>query len=154
MNEELQKALAEIINGALSSAAAAKDFVLAELPDVVQQLLLWKAVESGLFFVFWLASLLLLLWVIKRKSSIITGNLDDGERQRLNHLLAIGYARRTVGEDIEYDSLRRRGNPIIGIICGLGLSVCLIGLSCSLAWLKIWLAPKVYLLEYAASLVK
>ena len=42
MEKELQSALVEILNSTIS----AKNFLISEIPDVAQQLLLWKTVES------------------------------------------------------------------------------------------------------------
>lgn len=43
--------------------------------------------------------------------------------------------------------------PSLLVISGI-LSIFVFVLFCNFDWLKIWLAPKLYLIEYAASLVK
>jgi hypothetical protein len=47
MKEQLQVALAEVINTTLQ----AKDFIVAETPDVIRQLLLWKMTEAIIYSV-------------------------------------------------------------------------------------------------------
>ena len=50
MNEQLQNALAEILGKTLNGIDAASSFVVAELPDVIQQLLMWYAIKGFLLF--------------------------------------------------------------------------------------------------------
>jgi hypothetical protein len=45
MKEQLQVALTEVIN----TTVQAKDFIIAETPDVVRQLLLWKMTEAIIY---------------------------------------------------------------------------------------------------------
>src|SRR4051812_16717463 len=47
--DKLKDALAELITGVTQTAGQAKDFLVSEVPDVVKQLLVWKAAESALF---------------------------------------------------------------------------------------------------------
>ncbi|HIG9922861.1 TPA: hypothetical protein ACYDG9_004373 [Escherichia coli] len=42
--------------------------------------------------------------------------------------------------------------PLVGVLALWGVFI--IGVVTNMTWLKIWLAPKLYLIEYAASLVK
>lgn len=102
MTEELQKALTEILNGVLT----AKDFMLAELPEVVQQLLLWKTVISLVWF-----SLFMLIAIAM---SCYTKKFFQRLEATIVFIVSISH----------YE------------------------------WLQIWLAPKVYLIEYVASLAK
>ena len=46
MNEQLQAQFMQIIQSVSESAVAAKDFVLAELPDVAQQVINWYLFKS------------------------------------------------------------------------------------------------------------
>jgi len=45
MNEQLQTAVVEILNRAISGIDASVDFMQAELPEVIEQLLLWYAAD-------------------------------------------------------------------------------------------------------------
>lgn len=114
MNEELQRALAEILNGAIE----AKDFLLSEMPDVINQLLWWHGVKSGLatltFVLVWVG--VVLLW---RK--LIKGDGDED----------------------------------VFLFCAVLTTMwSIVGwMFPSLDWLQILIAPKLYLIEYAAKLV-
>jgi hypothetical protein len=118
MTKELQGALTEILNGVLS----AKDFMLAELPDVVQQLLLWKFyyhlshVILGFLFV-------ALVFFIRYKCSTL-------------------------------ESWNPRTDDLFSYVVATVVSFFTILITFNLTWLQVWLAPKVYLIEYAASLAK
>lgn len=125
MNEELQQALAEMITSSVAVAGDALAFTKEQLPEVVQQLLVWKMTLSIVWFsiglLFLIASVVLLY-----KSNLMDSN-------------------------IEYDD-----DINVGVAAISSVLVC-IGIPsvvCNLAWLQIWLAPKVYLIEYAANLVR
>lgn len=126
MNEELQKALAEIITGALQTAEQAEAFVLAEMPDVVQQLLAWKMVQSLVYCVFGLLCFITIALYWRWAAKI----LERANEEYFDDHVAIGGLMGTV----------------VLVLIG--------GFAVNLTWLQIWLAPKVYLIEYAASLVK
>ena len=50
MNEQLQKALVELIGKASNGIDASVSFLSAEIPDVIHQLLLWYAAKSAIEF--------------------------------------------------------------------------------------------------------
>ena len=49
--EKLENTANEALRLIIDNAAAAKDFVLAELPDVVKQLLMWKMAEALMYII-------------------------------------------------------------------------------------------------------
>ncbi len=119
MNENLQKALEEI----LKSSLTAKEFLVSEAPEVIQQLLTYNFVLS---ICGTLVGIILLVplyplwkWAIK-----------------------LAYE-----EDECFGIFPVAMYSLVAGIPGLILTF-------NLEWLKIWLAPKVYLIEYVADLVK
>ena len=52
MKEELQTALVELIQKTLQGVDSTKDFLTAEIPDVVEQLLLWHGTYTFVEFAF------------------------------------------------------------------------------------------------------
>jgi len=122
MNEELQKALGEILGKANNGIDAASDFLIAELPDVIQQLLTWYMVQS-LFI-----SLVLIMSVP----------------------LTIRF--------FNFFKRKRKEQPYemwdIGVVftCIYWLVIIVPVISNVLEAMKIWIAPKIWLLEYAAKL--
>lgn len=137
MNEQLQTALAEMLGKANAGIDAGASFLQAQLPDVIQQLLLWKAaisIVSSLaavaLVILWLAVFAKLFPVTKAKEAA-WANSKNWIRQ--------GDAYFTLG--------------IAALISGIVALITASNLF-SMAWLQIWLAPKIYLIEYAASLAK
>lgn len=131
MNEELQKQLASILEAATATAADAKDFMLAELPDVAKQLLLWELWQAAVWMTavgviplvalaFWWR------WASKYMKNASTSK-DDKDA-------CAGF---TVGA------------TIVVLLWG---SVAIV--TNTLTIVKVLVAPKLFLLEYAATLVK
>lgn len=149
MNEQANKILVELLQKAANGIDAAVSFSQAQIPDVVHQLLVWNFVHSMIITVFALASIPLVIWFIKiqiRKVEI--GKFgDEGyswDRGKPKYLPTFVWDKK--GEV----------NPFIMFLLMFVAmwGTWLICLMSNLTWLKIWLAPKLYLLEYAASLVK
>jgi len=122
MNEKLEKALTTLIEKALNGIDAAGDFMAGEIPDVVNQILIWHCVESFIWFAVPLSfsvGIQVVLWKNREDISRILSN----------------------GAEILYI-------PVVGTPIFL-----LLGSLSSIDWLKILIAPKLYLLEYAAKIV-
>lgn len=135
MNEQLQLAVNTLIQTSLNAIDKGTTFLSNQIPEVIQQLLLWKAVasfiefSSGIFIIggifawliyqykYW-ATTVTTEWGTKK----VRFNDDAGALSILNILLII---------------------PLI------------YGSSCiNLIWLQIWIAPKLYLIEYAKDFLK
>lgn len=128
MDEQLQKALAEIIGKVNNGINGAASFMSAQLPDVVNQLLTWYAAKSLIMCS--LALVVLVVWFFAERYAINTlrANRADTDTWLLGYVV--------VGSAI-------RIAPVM-----------LVGCTVNIDWLKIWLAPKIWLIEYAASLAK
>ncbi|AUR83515.1 TMhelix containing protein [Vibrio phage 1.036.O._10N.286.45.C3] len=125
MNEQLQGAVAQILERAISGIDSSVEFMQAELPDVIEQLLMWYAVRSALFFIAGVSLLILIpflwrKWIVKCENS---GNYCDGL-----DLYVI---------------------PALLSIIPFFTSILILDIE----WLQIWIAPKIWLMEYAAKLV-
>jgi hypothetical protein len=124
--DTLQQSLAMVIDKATAGVEAGVDFLSAQLPDVIHQLLMWKAVESFLMF-----SLSLALFVV---IGIMWRYVYKFEKKNADRISVSGS----------------------GIFFG-GLMTCALGAvalcSFSITWLQIWIAPKIYLIEYASKLI-
>lgn len=128
MNEQLQQAVQKLIDKGVSGIEAGADFLQQEIPEYVMQLLMWHGVYN---FMLMAVSLLgLLLWgVAEVKIFKKLKTMDINEQDWTFRYLGLGSVVRVI--------------PLL-IVCA----------SMNLEWLKIWIAPKVWLVEYAASLVK
>lgn len=123
MNEELQKVLMGIINKTVEVTGEATNFLTAEIPEVVEQLLMWKMAESLMGVVLGFICGIIFL-IIAIKSSKKWPNPMDEVTPLPLFLIIISY-----------------------ILSGL-IPLC----NWNITWLQIWVAPKVYLIEYVASL--
>lgn len=154
----LEQAVADIIVTATETVGEAKDFVLAELPDVVQQLLLWKAVYNFMWFVVWIAASWACYRMYKRMDVWIKEEikLTADQETRLKELRSIGYAKRSWSEDKEFSTLTKSNsdeNEGAQYLCLIPIPFMLGGaLASCMDWLQILIAHKVYLIEYAAKL--
>ena len=125
MSEQLQTALAEMLGKANAGIDAGASFLQAQLPDVIQQLLMWKAVASGLSC---LLSVALFIAIIYGYCRLVRWDMATQKYDK-------GFA-----------SFMAGGAVLIGLIIASFLF--------SIAWLQILIAPKIYLIEYAASLAE
>lgn len=125
MNEQTSHLLAAMLQKALSGIDSAVAFSQAQLPDVIRQLMLWKAALYGLRIV--VASLL--FWgcvVLFRKG--------------------LEWNKSLMTDTQGFVSLALSG--VVGLIAVFVV----MGNACHL--LQLWLAPKIWLIEYAADLMR
>lgn len=151
MNEVLETALANMINKAVENIGTATDFLLEEVPVVIQQLITWKLLEvaiSTFFCLFIIAltatAILKLLKTLKVARDECIENKQDNQHYEWNNT-------RKLAELRDW-----------GILLMLGTIVCFVISMVSLVVLfnniklvaYIWVAPKVWLLEYGSALVR
>ncbi|EGT5186198.1 hypothetical protein FZI02_08110 [Cronobacter sakazakii] len=149
MNEQANKILVELLQKASNGIDAAVSFSQAQIPDVIHQLLIWNMVHSLIMTLIAISTIPLVFWFVKRQCRKVEVGKFGNE----------GYS---------WD----RGNPKysptmvwdskgeLSFLIAPGAAVLffwvlwVIAVVTKMTWLKIWLAPKLYLIEYAASLVK
>lgn len=135
MEEQANKILVELLQKAVGGIDAAVSFSQAQIPDVVHQLLIWSSVSSAMFqflgALMVAGSFFALLHIAKCRKRGDEWTIYEGERSI---------------SSIAFELCR----PVILSMSVLGVFIIMINFD----WLKIWLAPKLYLLEYAASLIK
>ena len=130
MNEQLQKVLADIITRVTSGADAAIQFGKEQIPEVLKQLLIWNFTFS--FLIWFSATAIIVGYIIW----MLTKFKWWFKNQRTT----------TSEQDAAVTA--------ISVIWGIITFIMIFVFWCNLDWLKIWVAPKLYLLEYAASLIK
>lgn len=128
MNDTLQNTVNQVLQGAISQATKGAEFLREQIPDILQQLLMWNLAKDGL-----LVALAMLSVFIAYKA---TFKWADQSRS-------------------SYDNewkLPKIASAIFGIIAsGITTVFAVIALFDAV---KILVAPKVWLLEYAAELVR
>lgn len=146
LNDTMQNAAAQLIEKAMSGLDQAAGFLQAEIPDYVYQLILWYGVKSGIYFVIGVAllSLIPLLYFAAIKDiKACKKNYEDGE-----DWTRMGFSGGVTSSSYDY--------KVTGMNFWLA-SIFLAIVGCefiNLQWLQIWIAPKVWLVEYASTLVK
>ena len=149
MNEQANKILAELLQKAADGIDAAVSFSQAQIPDVIHQLLVWKFTKSLVITLIILATIPVAVKFVRAMLKREPDGVFDNE----------GYSWDRGNPKYKPTLIWQRDgnmNPLT-IIFAAGCVfyvVIAFGLIIDLTWLKIWLAPKLYLIEYAASLVK
>lgn len=131
MNEQLQSALAAAIDQTLDGVQAGVTFLQAELPEVIQQLLMWKLFHSALLNLLGVSVLVVYVVLVRA---------------------LMAWARH--GEESKLDSDDRLFAAIMATAINGVIALLIAAITINLTWLKILVAPKIYLIEYAANLVK
>lgn len=120
MNEQLQKSLATILEKATHGVEAGVSFLSAEIPDVAHQLLSWKMAES--LYIIFLCVLLL------AGSFVAFYKVYKAEEKDILHFF--------------------EGGLVVTIFAAITAIISFILLfDYMFVALKIWLAPKIYLIE-------
>lgn len=143
MNEQAEQALVNLLNLAIDGIEGAKAFTETQLPEVVEQLLMWKMLESLAstlfpFLLFVVSGMTLLTVLLKSKKS----RDGDGYHPYYPNLWwdTCGQSDVAIGAKISLTM-----TTLTTFIATTALA--------NLTWLQILVAPKVYLLEYASKLV-
>lgn len=130
MNDELQKALAAILSKTTNALEAGVNFLQAELPDVIRQLLVWHATKSAIHFV--LTTLVC--------AALVTVSVKFFKAAK-------GYKPKNIYDDPVFQWMACAASGVFAFFA-------LMTAMNMLDWLQILVAPKLYLIEYAASLAK
>jgi asparagine N-glycosylation enzyme membrane subunit Stt3 len=131
MSGDLEKALADLIIESLNTATAAKEFVVAQAPDVVQQALLWyfwKNLFIGLLGLF------LFVLVIAGFVWLYNRNKETYKKYGIDDKACVG-------------------SVLVGIFLVLIIPF-LKMMSFLLTSFQIMIAPKIFLIDYASTLIK
>lgn len=149
MNEQANKVLSELLQKAANGIDYAVSFSQAQLPDVIHQLLVWNFVHSMLISALALASILPVFWFVKKQmKKVQTGVIGD-------EACSWDRGKPKYAVTLIWDSKGEiNGFIVLLVVSGVTWGMWVISSLTNPAWLKIWLAPKLYLIEYAASLVK
>jgi H+/Cl- antiporter ClcA len=129
VNDELQKALAEFVKATLAGFQQGKDFVLAQAPDVIQQLIRWTFWEAVAWALFSLAIAVAAAYAIKRLTPIAKEAFQDSFP---NPFPFLGIAFALI---------------VVAFAASAAVSHVLIAM-------KVYIAPKVWLLEWAMQQIK
>lgn len=141
MNEQLQTLLLDLVQRSITTLESGATFLAGEIPEVIQQLLIWYAVKNGILF---LLSILIL---------VVTGVVlakYSGKGEKYD----IGYGETRYKYTLTHndDGYLSPHITVTAFLCFV--SVLVSSSLMNIIWLQILIAPKLFLIEYAASLVQ
>lgn len=145
MNGQAQEVLTEMLQRVLNGVDSAVEFSQAQIPDVVEQLLMWRMLQS-LFPMLFFSFLTIILTYTTYRFMKTEGwvEVEQKRRKEADKQYRENQADYILGVEISaYTSLTLSVVSALIFVCNLNLT-----------WLQIWIAPKLYLLEYAAELAK
>lgn len=170
MNEQLQQALAHILNRTVEGIDASTQFLSAQLPDVIQQLLLWKFIHHLALAVVPMLVLAAAVYAAYRLTKIVQADPFEAAVRKVDTYRE-QYSRARSGSaeeaaaraahmtaQVELAGLTDR--TAVYVTAGVAVTVLVVvsaitsAVLVNLTWLQILVAPKLYLIEYAATLVK
>lgn len=138
-NGGLQEALAVMITQFTNGAAASANFLMAEVPDVLYQLVLWYGLKAGVMCLAGIVGILLIVKFVKNNMGLgkaVTVNGEETYKLSLTH-----------GTDGKLSphcmALVLFTFPLIGLVDMINLE-----------WLQILVAPKIWLIEYGVEMAK
>ena len=137
MNEQLQNAVSNLITQSISAFQQGATFLNEQIPDVIHQLLLWKAIESFLYF-----------FIVGIIGTIVFIYLNYKQYKFWMNPDKTGW---NEGEP----RITGDGGPLVMLnTLQIVILIFLYNAITNLDWLQIWIAPKLYLIEYAKTFIK
>lgn len=141
MNEQANKILVDLLQKASNGIDAAASFSQAQIPDVIHQLLVWHFASSICVQVFGLLVIIACPFPVK---SILSRYAKAKVKDETW----------VIDQSFDYTKSMSFSAFCALVMCAVAFFVGVLMVATNFDWLKIWLAPKLYLIEYAASLVK
>lgn len=153
MSEQMQASLIKLIEKASSGIDASVSFLSAEIPDVVNQLLVWYAVKSAIWFILSLALVAMGVYVYRIKSGVTKAQAQEAYN---NKEPWTRYGSCSTVTSSRYDAIMAAPfEHAMAKICGAVIVfLAALMVMANLSWLQILIAPKIWLIEYAAHLAK
>ncbi len=140
MDKSLENALIELLNESINNIDTSVSFLQAEIPEVISQLLTWYAVKGALLAV--IGVLLLLTYAVVVRKAI------DSKPDKGSNLF---WHRYQTDEPAEFSTSGGYVLGVAGALTGLFSLDMILNIADTL---QILVTPKVWLIEYASSLIK
>ncbi|AVH85320.1 hypothetical protein RsoM2USA_392 [Ralstonia phage RsoM2USA] len=125
------------------------NFLSEQIPDVLRQLLMYNLIVSVAWFTVGVAIVCFGLWIIK-------SSFKATDKMHAEYAKALSEWEEK-SRDKFAGRMPEREEEFLLPMCVFAAIIIVVGMSVMafhMDWLKIWIAPKIYLLEYAADLYK
>lgn len=143
--QKLNEALASLIEKSIALADKGEKILVGDLPNIAQQLIQWTIVSQLYNLITSVVFMGVFLYITYKVCKYYFTTKVENGRTRYDH----------------YEN----GGNVDGMFKCVGIMVCLatldiIGLCvltnniCDITWVKAWLYPKLFLIEYAAHIIK
>ena len=144
MNEQMQQALTKVIEKANSGVDASIDFLSDQLPDVVHQLLTWGLLSSIVSCFVCVVIAISCVFAIKKTLK----SIESAKKSKKTNWAYFVYSHSD-------DGTLETGSVLAFIFSATAIGVStMIFIANTFESLKILFAPKIWLIEYAATLAK
>ena len=161
VKEKASEILLNMVNVTIQTMNDVVAFGKQQIPEVIHQLLMWKAVESFIPFAVNVLLMIIGLLLMTRWGKQV-GNAVAAKREKAKQDYEDGEPwtridRRYSTTSASYDFFMATSGFVRWVVVVVGFILLLNATQAalhSLEWLKILVAPKVYLIEYAAELIK
>lgn len=136
MNEELKAQLIPILENTKDGLAAAVDFLCEQSPLLVDEILRWEGIKSGMVF-FIYATVMIIGMIFSKKIRLLAKIRSRSKNEECIRLCG------------EHKHDECMWCPILGVIAHIIIFVILpIVVLCNLTWVKVLVAPRLFLIEY------
>ena len=148
----LEETLVNVINDVTQSVSTAKNFLVSEIPDVIQQLIMWKTCKYAILAV---AAVIIFSLAFRYFRAVLTiSNKKDCTKKQLAMVKNWNcYGSRSDEEITSYEL--KDSTVFTSAICVVLMVLTgIVFLQVFFDLIQIIVAPKVWLIEYAADLVQ
>lgn len=161
VKEKASDILLNMVNVTIQTMNDVVAFGKQQIPEVIHQLLMWKAVESFIPFAVNIILMVIGILLMTRWGKRVGNAMaEKREKAKEDYKNAEPWTRWSSGTSLtshSYDVFMGTSGLVRWVVVSIGLVLLLNATAAalhSLEWLKILVAPKVYLIEYAAELIK
>jgi len=162
MDEELNVALMQFIQLITTAAERAGQFGVEQMPEVIEQLLLWNLTRSLILFLLGVA--IIIAAIVGGVRFFLTDAEQKAEIEAAKKAYADGenwtrWREGTIATSTKYDRIlsgeyHLEHNLTVILVSCAGIAFGMTLVLFNVAWIQILIAPKVWLIEYAANLLK
>jgi hypothetical protein len=141
----------EKFSGALGSAV---DFTLDQAPEIIQQAIYWNFIESIIYNLIGIALVIPLIFVCRLIFNVNNSMPEKNDLAESNKYWEVDITRYSNSDSRVTLTQKINSEVLFWSFAGSALLSVFSVVFINFTFIKLWIAPKLWLLEYASSLVK